>query len=158
MEQTQDGFPKARRLLKRNDFLRVQKHGAGAGSRNYVVIAMSRPSSPIAKPPIAKPPIAECQASATLSRLGLVASRRTGNAVARNRGKRVVRAWFRLTQQDLVGFDIVVILRRGAPSLGLQEASRELDNGLRRAIKKAMRTAQRQPVVTRAASAERGAR
>lgn len=73
------------------------------------------------------------------SRLGIVASRKTGNAVARNRGKRVVREWFRLGYQDHTGVDIVVILRSGAPELGLAEASRELDNGLRRAIKKVVR-------------------
>lgn len=73
------------------------------------------------------------------TRLGLVASRKTGNAVARNRGKRVVREWFRLGYQDHVGFDVVVIIRSGAPELGLADARRELDKGLRRAINKAMR-------------------
>jgi ribonuclease P protein component len=116
------GFPKSRRLLKRSDFLRVQKGGAGAGSRNYVVIALAHPSD-----------------ERRPSRLGLVASRKTGNAVARNRGKRVAREWFRLGYQGHEGFDIVIILRSGAPLLGLAEASQELDNGLRRAIKKAGR-------------------
>ena len=101
--------------------MRVQKGGAGAGSRSYVVIALARadPEAP--------------------TRLGLVASRKTGNAVARNRGKRVAREWFRLGYAGHRGFDIVIILRSSAPALGLVEASRELDNGLRRAIQKAMR-------------------
>lgn len=115
-------FPKTRRLLKRVDFTRVQRGGSGAGSRNYVVIVAPREAL--------EP-----------SRLGLVASRKTGNAVKRNRGKRLVREWFRLGYQQHQGFDIVVILRSGAPALGFADATRELDNGLRRAIHKAMRAA-----------------
>ena len=112
-------FPKTRRVLKRSDFVRIQRDGVGAGSRNYVVIVYPRPGEP--------------------SRIGLVASRRTGNAVERNRGKRLVREWFRHQLADHEGFDIVVILRRGAVTLELADATRELDNGLRRAIKKARR-------------------
>lgn len=121
---TGEGFPKARRLLKRSDFVRVQGAGAGAGSRDFVVIVSPRPEPGGADMP---------------SRLGVVASRKTGNAVQRNRGKRLVREWFRHTLQDHRGVDIVVILRRGAPDLHFTSACAELDNGLRRAIKKARR-------------------
>lgn len=121
-----DSFPKARRLLKRSDFVRVQGAGVGAGSRDYVVIVHPRPAA---------------EGEVMPSRLGVVASRKTGNAVQRNRGKRLVREWFRHALRDHSGFDIVVILRRGAPELDLASACAELDNGLRRAIKKARRAA-----------------
>ena len=51
-------------------------------------------------------------------RLGIVASRRVGNAVARNLLKRRIREIFRLNQEKLVrGVDVVVVLRAAASRL-----------------------------------------
>ena len=97
--------------------MRVQSDGTSAGGRAYVVIVHPRPGE--------------------LSRLGVVASRKAGNAVERNRGKRVVREWFRTRLARHEGYDIVVILRRGAPKLPYATACRELDAGLRRALRNA---------------------
>jgi ribonuclease P protein component len=74
-------------------------------------------------------------------RLGVVASRKVGNAVARNRGKRCVREWFRRSRRRWEALDVVVILRQGAPDLAAGEAQRELDATLLRALKKARRHA-----------------
>ena len=56
------------------------------------------------------------------TRLGITASRRIGNAVVRNRMKRLVKEAFRSTRElwppDL---DVVVIVREGRVSLGLGE-------------------------------------
>lgn len=51
------------------------------------------------------------------ARLGLsVGARSVGNAVARNRVKRLVRDWFRLCRADLPPLDLVVGARNGAAS------------------------------------------
>ncbi len=47
------------------------------------------------------------------SRLGVVASKRQlPRAVMRNRGKRISREVFRLRQQDCLGWDLVLVLRK----------------------------------------------
>ncbi len=60
------------------------------------------------------------------SRLGLVVGRRIGDAVRRNRVKRLCRECFR-TWPDLVpdGIDLIVIARPGAPELDLSRVRAE---------------------------------
>jgi ribonuclease P protein component len=60
------------------------------------------------------------------ARIGIVVTRKVGNAVARNRIKRVCRECFR-QWPDLLpdGVDLVVIARQGADRLGLSEARAE---------------------------------
>ncbi len=90
---------------------------------------MPVPSAPEAEDRPASPPG---------PRLGIVASKRVGNAVARNRGKRLVREWFRRLE-EAPAVDVVVILRDGAPALEASEAWSELDHGLHEAHRRARR-------------------
>lgn len=61
------------------------------------------------------------------SGLGLVVSRRVGNAVARNQVKRRVREWFRRHREELpAGSDLVVIARPGSAALDGNAIAREL--------------------------------
>ncbi len=61
------------------------------------------------------------------SRLGIVATKKTGNAVARNRIKRLCRECFRLSSALLPkeGIDLVVIAKPGAADLALRDVQSE---------------------------------
>lgn len=73
-----------------------------------------------------------------LRRLGVVAPRRIGNAVARNRAKRLIRESFRLRQEALpAACDIVVVLRRGAA----ERSARDIADRFARATAYAVRKA-----------------
>ncbi|WP_438028838.1 ribonuclease P protein component [Sorangium sp. So ce233] len=130
-------FPRARRIRKRADFVRIQNGGHRVTTRHLLIL--------IAAPTAATPrggarhgkergvALSESGAAAVplspsaASRLGLVASRKVGGAVARNRAKRLLREAFRRFPElfpDHV--DIVVILRTGAGSLGLEDVLAEL--------------------------------
>ena len=92
MNQT---FPKSARLLKSAEFRHVYDHGSYAADGVLVVnVAPSDHES---------------------ARLGVVVSKKVGNAVVRQRWKRVLRDAFR-TQKHLLpaGWDIVVRPRRGS--------------------------------------------
>jgi ribonuclease P protein component len=96
------GFGKHLRLLRSNDFQQVFDHRASRGDRLLVVYGR---------------PVATSATSPTVgeSRLGLVVSRRVGNAVRRNRWKRVLREVFRQHRTALPrGYDWVVIPRAGS--------------------------------------------
>lgn len=88
-------FPKSVRLLKSSEFDRVMKQRQSAS--NGFVVLYAAPNE------------------LGITRLGLIVSRKCGNAVVRNSWKRGLREAFRLGYLDLpVGYDLVVLPRRGA--------------------------------------------
>lgn len=107
-------FTKAQRLLTRADFDRVQNGPSSrkAGCAHFLVLVVARP----AVPPVIPGP----------ARLGMIASRRTGNAVKRNRVKRLVRHFFRTHAAELSSFDVVVVVKSGASALAQSEVDTEL--------------------------------
>jgi ribonuclease P protein component len=103
-------FGRDRRVRKRRDFQRVQSIGRRVVTAHFVLLLAAQPAGDAPGP----------------ARLGLVVSRKVGNAVARNRVKRVCRASFRLLPDLLpAGVDLVVIARDGAETLGLREVRAE---------------------------------
>ncbi|MBI1345355.1 ribonuclease P protein component [bacterium] len=84
------GFPKSSRLLTRADFEPVYRFRCKAGDGTLLVFALPN--------------------HRTSTRIGLSVSKKLGNAVVRNRLKRLLREAFRLTQFDLpTGLDLVLI-------------------------------------------------
>jgi ribonuclease P protein component len=62
------------------------------------------------------------------ARLGITVTRKVGNAVRRNRIKRLVREWFRRRARELGSCDLVIIAKRSIPAdLRLEQVQRDLD-------------------------------
>jgi ribonuclease P protein component len=91
-------FPSTVRLKARPDFLAVQERGLRVATKYVTLLGMAN--------------------SLPCDRLGLIASRKFGNAVARNRAKRRLREIFRHLEPDTIGerglkgLDLVAIPRR----------------------------------------------
>lgn len=90
------GIPASKRLRANKDFQKVRRFGQRFQCGPFIVNVQTDDDASL-------PP-----------RLGVVASRRVGNAVKRNRGKRLIRELFRLHGAELpAGTNLVVVLRSG---------------------------------------------
>lgn len=100
-------FPPAQRVKKRLEFQTAQGTGRKAVLPHFILLLYAR-------------------AMDGEARLGIVASRRIGNAVIRNRAKRLVREAFRATRNLFTpGMDVVVIVRRPLEGMKLEDVRRE---------------------------------
>ena len=109
-------FPKGARLRRRMEFLRVQRVGRKHNLGHFVLIAAPGES--------------------TTGRLGVTVSARVGNAVTRNRVKRLVREVFRTRcPYRGSGNDVVVIAKPGAEVLTNAEVFCELEAPLAAALR-----------------------
>jgi ribonuclease P protein component len=109
-------FPKARRLLRKADFSRVFDLGHRVQGRYFTMLL--------------------APAEAPAPRLGIVASRKLGDAVHRNRAKRVIREIFRQTPPlpGRQGVDVVVIPRRELFDAAYSSLERDFRHTLERGL------------------------
>lgn len=106
-------FPKACRLRKSWEFNRVWKMGCKLHTPHFILLSIEN--------------------SGSCSRLGLTVSRKVGNAVQRNRVKRLLREFFRNHQQLFVkSVDYSVIAKYGAAELTAQQIFSEMERALRK--------------------------
>jgi ribonuclease P protein component len=84
------------RLRRRAEYLLVQSEGLKLHGRHLLAIAMKR-SDPEG-----------------VGRLGITVTKKVGNAVIRNRIKRLVREWLRLNRWIPTGWDIVLVAKDSA--------------------------------------------
>lgn len=85
---------KSRRLRKRPEFLQVQR--GGRKFSGHLVQMIAKPSG------------------ISASRVGLTVTKKIGNAVTRNRIKRMLREWLRTHGWIAPGWDVVLIARSAA--------------------------------------------
>jgi ribonuclease P protein component len=114
---------RVRRLRKRPEFVRVQDGGSRVSTRHFLLLLMAR---------LEPGP----------SRFGIVASKKVGGAVQRNRAKRLVREAMRRHLEILPDappgpIDLVVIVRPGADRLALADVERELAGAAKAILKRA---------------------
>jgi ribonuclease P protein component len=111
-------FPASVRLRVRPEFTSVQERGRRVASRHMTLLAMPN--------------------SLDRDRLGIIASRRMGGAVARNRAKRMLRDIFRRQEPDTTAarglrpLDLVVIPRREIVAAPLALVEQEFRSALHR--------------------------
>jgi ribonuclease P protein component len=101
-------FPKPERLLRRAEFVNLNRSGRHCHMRHFIAITRKNELG--------------------ITRLGVTASKKVGNAVKRNRAKRLIREFYRLNKARLPqGYDIIVIAKKGAGYLNFHKAEKELE-------------------------------
>jgi ribonuclease P protein component len=105
--QARERFPKRTRLTRRSEFLNLSREGKKVHTSHFIVITKANDKGE--------------------NRLGVTVSTRVGKAVVRNRIKRLLREFFRRHRGEFSLYeDIVIIAKKGAGELSLNEVSSEL--------------------------------
>jgi ribonuclease P protein component len=102
------------RLRQRADYVAVQSNGKKLHGRHVLAIARQRSNPQLA------------------GRLGLTVTKKVGNAVVRNRIKRLLREWMRLNGWVPAGWDMVLVAKdTAAGQLHLADFEPDLTRVLR---------------------------
>jgi ribonuclease P protein component len=108
---TSQRFPKTARIRKRSEYLAIQGKGRKLQTENFVVFVAASPSRPVGD-----------------GRVGITVSKRVGQAVVRNRVKRILREVYRRRRgQFPPGMDIVFVAKRSAAGLDFACAEQEIE-------------------------------
>lgn len=98
---------KSARVRKRREYQRIQSGGRRVSLAHFVLILRAR-------------------ADSNGARLGIAASRKVGNAVVRNRMRRLIREAFRCTRELFAAdMDVVVIVKSAPAEFALVDVVRE---------------------------------
>jgi ribonuclease P protein component len=113
--RTDQRFPRAERLKLRRDYQRVYESGVFFPGTLLVLYVLRDP--------------------ALTRRAGIVAGRKVGDAVRRNRAKRLLREAFRRNKERIpaTGLHLVLVARRGCGEAGYAEVEQDLRALLARA-------------------------
>ena len=117
-------------LRQRRDFLFVQQKGVRQVMTHFILQAAVKPASTALQPELSY-------------RTGVTASKKVGNAVARNRAKRRMRALFRKLECDHApsGTDYVLVARHSLVKAAWSELSADFSIAAKRIHKKLIETA-----------------
>ena len=100
-------FREEERILKRVEFINLNLHGTRYYTEHFIVILKQNRSD--------------------ITRLGITVSERVGNSVKRNRIKRSIREFFRLSKQRIPkGYDIMIIALGEGNKLSFLKVQEEL--------------------------------
>ena len=108
-------FGRAARIKQARDFARIKQRGERIAIGCLIANWQALPT-------------------AARSRVGVVTTKRLGNAVARNRARRLIREMFRLHQHDFAtGVDLVLVARPSIVEKGFAAVERDFLTTLRKA-------------------------
>jgi len=105
------GLPKRNKVLKRADYLRTGSSGRRVRTPSFTILYLNN--------------------GLINSRVGVTVTKKIGNAVVRNRVKRLIREFFRLEGRRLKGScDYIFIAGRGSVQLCYEDVLKELSRYL----------------------------
>ncbi|WIW29211.1 ribonuclease P protein component [Bacillus inaquosorum] len=104
---------KRNRLKKNEDFQKVFKQGTSVANRQFVLYTLDQPEN-------------------DELRVGLSVSKKIGNAVMRNRIKRLIRQAFLDEKERLKEKDYIIIARKPASQLTYEETKKSLQHLFRK--------------------------
>jgi len=107
----ENDFPKSERLVKRRDFQCLSKQSWKVHTEHFIIICGKKNSDS--------------------RRIGITVSRKVGNAVKRNRTKRMIREFYRLNKPFFLLSDYNFIAKAGVDCMVYPEIVRELTIGLK---------------------------
>jgi ribonuclease P protein component len=103
----EQSYRKLERITNHSRYRTIYSQGVWRSSRHFTTIT--------------------CVSDRGAKRLGITVTKKAGNAVKRNRIKRLIREFFRLNKSLFpAGYDVVVMAKRNMPPLKYQDACREL--------------------------------